>query len=99
MKYLKTIFITTAALLFFTAKIEASLEVHPNIIIDTVYAGGNNTSILHITNVGPVPVLDYQLSADVIWISFSSTIGTINEGDTVEIEISYDVSFLQSGTN
>lgn len=99
MKYLKTFFISAVITLFFTSNIEASLSVHPGIIIDTVSTGGNNISILHITNVGPVPVLDYQLSSDVSWISFSSTIGTINEGDTVEIEISYDVSYLQSGTN
>ena len=99
MKYLKTFFITAVVILFFTSNIEASLSVHPDMISDTVSVGGNNTSLLHITNLGPTPSLEYSLSADVIWISFSSTFGIINEGDTVEILISYDISNLQSGAN
>lgn len=99
MKHLKTLFITALIILLFTSNIEASLSVHPDMISDTVSAGGNNTSLLHITNLGPTPSLEYSLSADVIWISFSSTFGTINEGDTVEIVISYDISNLQSGSN
>jgi hypothetical protein len=99
MKYLKIVFATVTVLLFFTSNIEASLSVNPGLIIDTLYAGGNNTSQLYITNLGPVSPLNYSLSADVSWISFSSTSGSINVGDTVEIEISYDISYLQNGIN
>ncbi|OGU84365.1 MAG: hypothetical protein A2W11_01310 [Ignavibacteria bacterium RBG_16_35_7] len=98
-KNFKTIFKIAFVLLLFASKSEASLSSHPDIIKDTVFAGSNNTSLLHITNVGPTSILDYQLSADEPWISFSSTSGSINEGDTVEIEITYDISNLQAGIN
>lgn len=98
-KYLKPISTILLVLLLFTSKMEASLSVHPDFIQDTVYIGGNNTSVLHITNVGPVSVLDYQISANVTWITFSSTSGSINLGDTVTIEITYDVPSLQPGIN
>lgn len=80
-------------------KIEASLSAHPGILRDTVNQLSNTSAEIHITNVGPTSTLDYQLSADVSWISFSSTSGSINVGDTVEIEISYDISYLQNGIN
>lgn len=99
MKYLKIVFTTVTILLLYTSNIEASLSVHPGFIIDTLYAGNNNTSLFHITNLGPASPLDYLLSADVSWISFSSISGSINAGDTVEIEISYDLSNLQNGIN
>ena len=84
-------------LMFFSIKAEASLSSHPGIIKDTIYVGSNETSLLHITN--STSTLRYDLSSDVVWISFSSTSGSINAGDTVSIAIYYDVINLQNGIN
>lgn len=97
-KIMKMIFASVVLLLFFTSNAEASLSVHPGSINDSISAG-NNTSVLHITNVGPTSVLDYQLSADVSWINFNSISGSINKGDTISIIITYNISELQNGTN
>ena len=96
---MNVIFTSAAIILFYTSFAEASLSVHPGNIKDTLYIQNNNLSIVHITNTGPTSVLDYQLSSDVSWINFSSIIGSINKGDTVSIEITYDISYLQVGSN
>lgn len=82
----------------FVTEAEASLSVHPGNIADTITVN-NNTSILHITNVGPSSNLGYQVSTDVLWIGLSSVSGIINIGDTVSITITYNTSELQSGIN
>ncbi len=97
LKIIKTM-LTSLAILLFSYSAEASLEVHPNNIKDTVDAG-SNTSIVHITNVGPASNLNYQIGSDVIWMAFSSTSGSINLGDTVSIIITYDLQALQNGFN
>lgn len=93
-----SIFLIAALCLLFVTKAEASLSVHPSSFTDTVTVT-YNTSVLHITNVGPSSNLGYQISTDVSWISFSSVSGTINIGDTVSIIITYNTSELQSGIN
>ena len=96
MKKINSLLILTLLITVFTIEAEASLSAHPGIIKDTVSVGSNNISVMHITN--STSILAYQLSTDVPWISFSSTSGSINAGDTVEIEISYDADNMQSGT-
>src|SRR3989339_215691 len=97
--YLKSVYTLIMALLIFTSNTEASLSAHPGVITDTIYAGRINTSVLHITNLGPASYLDYLLSSDASWITFSTTYGSINQGDSITVDIIYDVSFLQSGIN
>jgi hypothetical protein len=84
-------------LIFFSIKAEASLSTHPEMLRDTIYVGNNETSLLHITS--STSTLGYDLSSDAAWISFSSTSGSINAGDTVSITIYYDAVNLQSGIN
>lgn len=97
MKKTKSLIILTLLLTLFTIDAEASLSAHPGIIKDTVFEGRSNISIINITN--STSILAYQLSADVPWILFSSTDGSINAGDTVEIQISYNADNMQSGIN
>jgi hypothetical protein len=86
-------------MLLYAAKIEASLSAHPGSIEDTLYSGGSNTSILHITNIGPASQLGYQVSSESEWITFSSVSGSIGVGDTVSIVITYNLNMLLPGLN
>jgi len=93
------IFLTLFIILsLFTANVYASLSVHPEQIQETLIIGQNNSTLLHIKNIGPTSILEYQVSASEKWVIIKPIIGEVKVNETADIEINIDVSQLQQGT-
>jgi hypothetical protein len=77
----------------------ASLSVHPQKLVDTIYSSQKGDISFHITNLGPSGSLGYQISASENWITLSNSSGNIKVNDSVSVEIKIETAKLKPGIN